>query len=1246
MPGIGNQVGNYNRMDIHLESPPFTVAPLASEDHLADDRLRGLPLSEWLATRNAVVGFVGRKGELAGLDEWVNDPAPHALRLVHAGAGYGKTRLASQFARRCRANAWQVMTAQYGRPHQRAAGPASGGERLMLLVDYADRWPRSALERALCEVKADSGAVRVLLLARTDGPWWSGLRHPLGECGYALSEQELGPDGTEERRLLFREAVRRFAHMHHLDDTDDLERAGSLDDPAYESALTVLMAALVRVDAAARGSQAPANPGELSGYLRDREYAHWAKLHEAGHTQVTPQMMARVVTLAILVGGLEHPDALNVLQALGVAGSVPAATDLIDAHSMCYPPGPQTSLVLRPMQPDRLGEDFVASQLPDQRGHGDIATSHLARTILLAGDGPLADRRPAVWATAAEIARRWPHVRAGHVIPMLTADPALSVRMGGNALIAVADYVPIGLLEQMAGHFPEGRHIELDPAMAVVARRVTEHRLARTLGTDERAGLHLDLSVRLAHAGERLAALDHARQAVKLFREAGPRCLPELGSALNNLGIRLSDLDRSEEALSATREAMSILQTIMKALGRDLTTPYAVTLSNFAYDLIGAQEYAQAAAAAHQAAASLSRDPGAAESLALALWNEASALASLNRIDEAVPLQRRSVQLLAELAANPPAGPMPELARAHASLAAMLVKSGQAEQALAEADEAVRIGRVLVSANPAAHRAVFLAAVDQAGQVRFELGDFEAGVPLLYEALDMRRAGTAESGESQSGQHDDSGNGLRTLVETLLAVGRVKESLQIAREAVEIRRRDTRRAPDRHQFHLAGALVNLSMTLTFVGAHHEALSASAEAVAILEKQYQTHPDQAWRNYATALANQATDLKALDRASEARPLYAVIRDLYERFGGPSSTNSADDLDSLALDLFSSDQEAALSLIDKSIAIRRERGDTSVHALQSLVMRGGMLSEMGRHEEANASSSSGVSGLRQLAGRTLSLHGKLLLRGLRVHSSVLHEGGHLNEESATLTEAIRWSRDLAALPANTRDNEAVFEYLLLAEALHDRGRTSEAAQLDHLAIAAYSKTAETEHSQPADGHPGIANWANQRGYHALLECRYAESIELSRMCVEHYARLGDLEGEVLGRENTYLALRAQRKYPEALDVLLQLVRPLCLGRFDDKLQSYQRQIVWSMSILESKTWPIVRDWEQDEDLRRAVAEKGADSVVASGVLIVDKDQDILEVLGMASPQQRSEFLARYGDQVHRWRPDTAGEHRPRS
>jgi len=59
MPGIGNQVGNYNRMDIHLESPPFTVMPLASEDHLSDDRLRGLPFSEWLATRNAVVGFVG-----------------------------------------------------------------------------------------------------------------------------------------------------------------------------------------------------------------------------------------------------------------------------------------------------------------------------------------------------------------------------------------------------------------------------------------------------------------------------------------------------------------------------------------------------------------------------------------------------------------------------------------------------------------------------------------------------------------------------------------------------------------------------------------------------------------------------------------------------------------------------------------------------------------------------------------------------------------------------------------------------------------------------------------------------------------------------------------------------------------------------------------------------------------------------------------------------------------------------------
>jgi tetratricopeptide (TPR) repeat protein len=1041
-----------------------------------------------------------------------------------------------------------------------------------------------------------------------------------------LSQRELGPDKTGERDLLFREAMRRFAHLCHLDDAGNLELAGSLDDPAYESVLTVLMAALVRVDAAARGSVAPANPGDLSGYLRDREYAHWAKLREVGHTQVAPQVMARVVTVATVIGGLEHPDAQNVLKVLGLADSAPAATELIDAHSMCYPPT-RTSLVLRPMQPDRLGEDFVASQLTDQRGHGDITTSHIVRAIMVAGQGTLAGRRPAAWTTIAATGARWPHVRTGYLLPLLTEDPALSVCIGGNALTMVAGYAPVGLLERMAGHFPKGRHIELDPAIAVVTRRITDHRLVSTSSTDGRATLHLDLSVRLAHAGDRMTALDHARQAVDLFREAGLECLPWLGSALNNLGMRLSDLDRSEEALSATREAMTILQMIMNTGNRHFTTPYAVTLSNFSYDLFSSGQYAEAAEAAHQAVDILSRDPDAAENLAMALWNEAVALANLNRLDEAVSLQRRCVAV-------------PELARARASFAAMLLWSGHAEQALEEADEAARIGRMLVSANPAAHGPVFLTAMDQAGKIRFELGDFEGALPLLYEALDMRRAGTAEPDEAKPGERDDSGDGLRSLVDTLLALGRGKEALRIAREAVDIRRRDSRWAPGRHQGHLAGALMNLSITLTFVGAHHEALSTSAEATGILAKRYQARPDQTWNDYASALLNQASDLKAVGRFSEVPPLYATVRDLYQRFGGQDSGNSANHLHELALDLLSSDQETALSMMDKSIAIRRERGDISEDALKSILMRGQILSQMGRHEEARESSNSAVSDFRQLARRSSSLYGKLLHRALRMHASILHEGGHLDEEAGTLTEAIQWSRDLTALPTDTQDNEVTFEFLLLAEALHDRGRTSEAAQMDQMAITAYPESPETEHSLQLGGHFGIAQWANQRGYYALLEGRYTESIELSRICIEHWRRLGDLEGEVLGLENVYLALRAQRKYPQALDVLLDLVRPLCLGGFDDKLQEYQMEIVQSMSILESRPWPVVRDWEQDEDLLQGVAEKGVDSVQTTGVLLVGEEQDILEVLGMVGPQQRSDFLSLYGDQVRQWKPDSSG------
>lgn len=73
--------------------------------------------------------------------------------------------------------------------------------------------------------------------------------------------------------------------------------------------------------------------------------------------------------------------------------------------------------------------------------------------------------------------------------------------------------------------------------------------------------------------------------------------------------------------------------------------------------------------------------------------------------------------------------------------------------------------------------------------------------------------------------------------------------------------------------------------------------------------------------------------------------------------------------------------------------------------------------------------------------------------------------------------------------------------------------------------------------------------------------------------------------------------------------------------------------AVSVLESKPTPVVRDWKQDEDLRAVVATKGAGALTANGVLLVDKNQDILEVLGMVEPEKRRQFAVSFTEEIRR-------------
>ena len=75
------------------------------------------------------------------------------------------------------------------------------------------------------------------------------------------------------------------------------------------------------------------------------------------------------------------------------------------------------------------------------------------------------------------------------------------------------------------------------------------------------AGALNNLGIRYSELGRREEALQPTEEAVRIRRElsqSNPAFLPDLASALNNLGVRYSELGRREEALLPTEVAVGI----------------------------------------------------------------------------------------------------------------------------------------------------------------------------------------------------------------------------------------------------------------------------------------------------------------------------------------------------------------------------------------------------------------------------------------------------------------------------------------------------------------------------------------------------------------------------------------------------------------------------------------------------------------------------------------------------------------
>ncbi|MFE5859105.1 tetratricopeptide repeat protein [Streptomyces virginiae] len=847
--------------DLHVRgdgSPLYLLGEWEPPAAVSTSWLLELP-SRMLNARHAVVGFAGRHAELGSLHAWLAEDERLSVRWLHGSGGQGKTRLADQLATEAHAQGWKTVVATYAAGEVVRSGShdlrVEGRAGLLVIVDYADRWPLSHLNWLLGNTLLHRSGVptRVLLLARTDAAW-----PPVAEAaegrGAASSRQRLDPlpATAEAREEMFHAARDAFARRYGLGDTRGIVPAVPLDTEGMGLTLAVHISALVAVDSRVSDRPTPEDPAGLTVYLLDREHLHWARSADDGFG-TGPEVMNHTVFVAALTGPQRHDEGGGLLRASGVQG--PAEQILAD-HARCYPPGCSGEpTVLEPLYPDRLAEDFLALTLP---GHavGDYPTREWAaptsRLLTVRderGEAPAHLPRTLTFLASAAAPDRWPHLTR-HVEEILRADPALALQAGSAALTALAGAdLSLETLQAVEERFPEGRHVDLDTGIAALAGRLADLRLSRTDDAVARAEELDRLGVRLGFAGRHAEALARARESLDTWRGlavADPgNHGAGLAGALTGLGYCLAQVGLREQAVGPAQEAVRIRRRAIGAGG---------------------------------GSGSEVPGPEAHEGLAAALNELGIRLSEVGRREDAVTAAAEAVALRRRLAETDPARYEDGLATALNNLATFLARSGRRTETLDIAREVLAIQRRLAAADRAAHEPDLASALNNLGIHLWEARRMEEAHVPTREAVEIRRR---LAGVNPAAYEPHLADALANLGAHLSGAGLLQEAVPPTAEAVAIQRRLAQADPATYEPDLAWTLSNLGAHLGMVERTAEALTVTEEAVAVLRRLAAAGPLVHEPDLASALGNLATFLIGSDRVEEAGEAADETVALYRR-----------------------------------------------------------------------------------------------------------------------------------------------------------------------------------------------------------------------------------------------------------------------------------------------------------------------------------------------------------------------------
>ncbi|MFE7792518.1 tetratricopeptide repeat protein [Streptomyces sp. NPDC057460] len=700
-----------------------------------------------LKARRAVVPFRGRDELLTQLRAWAGLPGFGAW-LIHGAGGQGKTRLAHHFANLLAVQErWAILWLRADAPNGSLDMVASAAAPVLIVVDYAET--RTVQLADLCQALARHGIgrgagtpVKVLLLARTAGDWWQTLQARTSAVeelldGTRVTHLKVLESEPGDRLDAYREASISFAGQlpfvqgwHHHDwpelvhQLTDSVSAAAMEQAGMSTALTLHMTALADLLDAVQLPDVASSPGpaqDVEDRLLRHEWRYWehSAVARGLHPALTMDTLTHALAAAFLFGAPDHEQADSLL------AKVPGLSDQSEDRRssvhrwICelYPPA--VDGVWDSLRPDRLAERFTGRHL--------LAHPHLPDRILLGATEAQARQLLTVSTRAAthprlrrplaplltELCLRHPDTLVTAAIEVATQTETPTPLL--HALIRITDApdTTLDTLRQLTARLPRTSH-NLAETAAHIAQRLTDHYRVLAL-TDPDAFLSdlasslNNLSVRLGQLGRREEALTAIEEGVTVYRQlaaARPDAfLHELASSLNNLSAGLGKLGRREEALTAIEEAVTVRRELAAARPDAFLHELASSLNNLYIQLgeLGRREEALTAieeAVTVYRQLAVARPDAFLSDLAASLNSLSVRLGELGRRDEELTAIEEAVTVYRQLAAARPDAFLSDLAGNLISLSVRLGELGRRDEELTAIEEAVTVYRQLAAARP------------------------------------------------------------------------------------------------------------------------------------------------------------------------------------------------------------------------------------------------------------------------------------------------------------------------------------------------------------------------------------------------------------------------------------------------------------------------------------------------------------------------------------------------------------------